>query len=326
MPGMGRLSGLDALRGIAAASVLGFHIAANTVGQGSTDAYLGVDFFFLLSGFVMARTYETKLSEGMSPAHFLALRYARLWPVMACSMALGVPFVFGAFGFNWGTIVAVALNFALLPSFSNGCAFITNFPAWSIFFELAANLFHGLVIWRVRTRLLLFAVAALLAIFAAHGLGDRPLNVGMDSGNFLAGFRRVLLTYLLGVWLYRSFGETPPIKVPAWLALGLMPAIFFATWAFNANPGVLDLIFAVLVGPVVLLGGLTLKPGPALLWLGRISFPLYAVHSPIIALLVLYKLPVLLALPLALVAATALERVPSSKFGRSRAVAGQATV
>jgi len=85
----GRLSGLDGLRGIAALGVLSFHIWRVPGGNG----YLAVDFFFLLSGYVMARSYEDRLRDGGSGAAraFMAARSGgstRRWRSRACSGCL----------------------------------------------------------------------------------------------------------------------------------------------------------------------------------------------------------------------------------------------
>ena len=70
-----RLLGLDALRGIAAIMVVMFHLGLPMMGS-----HLAVDFFFMLSGFVMARTYDERLQTGaMSPLAFMIKRYRRLW-------------------------------------------------------------------------------------------------------------------------------------------------------------------------------------------------------------------------------------------------------
>jgi peptidoglycan/LPS O-acetylase OafA/YrhL len=74
---------LDGLRGIAAFSVVFFHLS---FGPNNTSpiskAYLAVDFFFALSGFVIAKAYEKKLSERLSLFEFIKIRVIRLYPLV----------------------------------------------------------------------------------------------------------------------------------------------------------------------------------------------------------------------------------------------------
>src|SRR5262245_61697811 len=87
---MNRLYGLDALRGVAALAVLFHHYE---VIFGSTHyfsrAYLAVDVFFMISGYVMARTYEGRLGNSLSAVQFLWIRIKRLWPTMAVGTTIG---------------------------------------------------------------------------------------------------------------------------------------------------------------------------------------------------------------------------------------------
>ena len=87
---------LDGVRGIAALAVMMFHIAWwPHFGRPFPSAYLAVDLFFALSGFVVAHAYSPRLSQGMSPWGFLRLRVVRLWPLYALGLAVGVAAVIG---------------------------------------------------------------------------------------------------------------------------------------------------------------------------------------------------------------------------------------
>src|ERR1700741_4639067 len=86
-----RLQGLDPLRGIAALTVLFGHAASLAENAHLTiRVHLAVDLFFVLSGYVMAHGYEKKLSQGLSEAQFLVIRFWRIWPTMAIGALLGV--------------------------------------------------------------------------------------------------------------------------------------------------------------------------------------------------------------------------------------------
>ena len=281
-----RLPGLDALRGIAAACVMVMHLSAMYTGfvQRLAPAYLAVDFFFLLSGFVMARTYEQRLRAGrIDPLTFLAMRYRRLWPVMLIGAVLSLPFVLRD-SESWEVAATVSLpNLFLLPTFAAPEIFRLNVPAWSIFFELLANLLHALVIQRLGN----WALAVVVALSAgALGLAAwhfGTLDLGARNDTMVGGLVRVCFAYGLGVLLWRLHGDRAPIPVPPLLALLAMPVLFAAATRWSFTGWRLDFAFVVIGCPLILWGGLRMRGFERIASAaGALSFPLYAVHYPLL--------------------------------------------
>lgn len=284
----GRLPGLDMLRGVAALCVVGLHLFAiygdipNVFGKG----YLAVDLFFMLSGYVMARTYEPRMARGLSPISFFLARYRRLWPIMAVGGLIGLPKL-------WldppviGFAVAAVFNLLLLPIPAVGVAFPLNIPAWSIFFELTANLIHGLILWRLGARWLLALAAVTIPLAFWVGLKYATFDVGAHTEDYFAGLPRVLLSYLAGIVLCRWWQDSPPLAVPPLLAFVAMPLAFASAWALGIEDWRLDLLFIVVLCPLLIAGGLRYRASEGTgaqiaLWLGALSFPLYAVHMPVL--------------------------------------------
>ncbi len=280
-----RLTGLDALRGVAALAVVLMHTHAlfPSFPDYAPKAYLAVDFFFVLSGFVMARTYEHRLAKGYGAGRFFAARYHRLWPTMLLGALLFLPFLNEAtHDPDWHWQSQVLPNLLLLPSLSSDNLFPLNVPAWSIFFELVANLIHGLVLWRLRLRWI--AAIALLSLIgivqAAMTLGN--FDIGSAHGQLLAGLFRVGVTYCMGIALWRVWGERRLHGYIGLLALLALPLAF--TVSDNALHGwIYDLGFVLLACPLLMLGALAISRGTGLAKIsGDLSFPLYAVHYPIL--------------------------------------------
>lgn len=285
-PASTRLIGLDALRGIAALCVVLFHV--RTIFPSTTElsprAYLAVDFFFVLSGFVMARVYEPKLAKGMGGERFLKIRYMRLWPTIAFGCLLFIPFVLEAAGGLNATFAKVfVVNMLLLPALGEKEFFPLNLPAWSIFFELLANLAHGFVLWRLGTRGLI-ALAALCLIglgWQVQAFGN--LNLGAGAGEFLAGVLRVGFSYTLGIVLWRVWGERRVRVVAGFAALIAMPILFALPLGDQIPPWAFDLGFVAIASPLILIGGLTIRSGgQSAALVGELSFPLYATHFPML--------------------------------------------
>ncbi|MEY4160191.1 MAG: hypothetical protein RLZZ136_812, partial [Pseudomonadota bacterium] len=286
-PGTRRLLGLDALRGIAALCVviMHTHVLFPDTPNLSAKAYLAVDFFFILSGYVMARTYEPRLAnKGLSARQFFIARYRRLWPTMLIGGLLFIPFLADATGDtdpHW--LKLVLPNLLLLPSPLSENLFPLNVPAWSIFFELIANLVHGLILRRFGWRGV--GITCLLCglglAYAAHGAGG--LDIGSGHNDLLKGLLRVGMTYCMGILLWRHWGQKQIAAPFAVLALVAMPMLFwlgamplFQTWLF-------DFTIVILACPLILLGGLALRGGGWFAkWAGELSFPLYATHYAVL--------------------------------------------
>jgi len=181
----GRLPGLEALRCAAAVCILLLHTRAvfggpRVFGKG----YLAVEFFLMLSGFLMAYAQEARLARGTAPVDFMVKRYKRLWPTMALGGVIGLPRLYlRAKSLLHFTGMALA-NLALLPvSFMREC-FPLNIPAWTVFYELVANTLHVAVLRHLRLRTICIGIALLVGLAAyadradIHVLGE--LCRGLD--------------------------------------------------------------------------------------------------------------------------------------------------
>src|SRR5512138_2960265 len=112
---------LDGLRGVAAVMVVIFHIFETFTGGDHTKqvinhGYLAVDFFFLLSGFVIGYAYDERWGK-MSIKHFFKLRLVRLQPMVIAGMLIGAVFFYFQDSVLWPTIHAVPVWKMLLILF-----------------------------------------------------------------------------------------------------------------------------------------------------------------------------------------------------------------
>jgi peptidoglycan/LPS O-acetylase OafA/YrhL len=306
--------GLDALRGIAALCVVVLHAGAlyPAFPNYSGKAYIAVDFFFMLSGFVMARTYEPRLANGYLGARFFIARYRRLWPTMALGGVMFLPFLHEAAPDPGLFYKLVVLNLLLLPALTSREVFPLNVPAWSVFYELVANLLHGYVLWRLNVRWLTTMCLIALAGVAAASYSPGTLDVGSGRNELLGGLSRVLFGYGIGIVIWRTWGEARLHTAFGIASLFAMPLLFAvpAEWRLGYWP--YDLIVEAAACPLILIGGLALLRGPGnrlgkwlAQWSGELSFPLYAVHFPLLYWLRKWGLPPEAAIALCLPVAAA---------------------
>jgi peptidoglycan/LPS O-acetylase OafA/YrhL len=266
---MGRLTGLDALRGIAALCVLIHHLRLFEGFPQFTKGYLAVDFFFVLSGYVMARTYE---GDFPGAATFLWMRFKRFWPTVQVGSALGLLIL------AWRgqlDVAGVLLALAIVPNPWTMWAFPFNPPAWSLFLELTANYVHGFIA-RVPTWLLTVAVVAFAVVNMPFAYVHGGNIGGPEFHSLLPGLARVGFGYILGIVLFRWWHDRPPVR-PYWRVTALLLPLLLGLgqfWWF-------DFFFVAVACPVLVAGGLAWDAT----WgrtVGSISFPLYAVHYPIV--------------------------------------------
>jgi peptidoglycan/LPS O-acetylase OafA/YrhL len=297
MAGHERYRLLDELRGVAALAVLVFHIG--TRGGGPLilpNGFLAVDFFFMLSGFVIAEAYETRLAGGMTFTAFAARRLVRMAPVaMLGALAGGAYLVARAFAAPARSdplaevLGANLLNLLILPKLWHGRAtgwemFPANGPLWSLFFEIAINFVWAAVLAGRSTKLLCGLVAASAGLLVILGLRFGTLDIGWEAVSLAGGVARVGFGFGIGLLLHRArhlvprMGRSSAIMVLAALVYFLTLPLPVLGW---------QLLVVLVCMPAVLLvavaaGQERVLPGGALL--GRLSYPVYGTHVPVLAL------------------------------------------
>ncbi len=285
---------LDGLRGVAACVVLWFHLSL----PGFRHGYLAVDFFFMLSGFVIAFAYQKKLDEGFGFWDFMAVRVARLYPLYLLGLVLGafwfVPHAMsGSIGMTLRQAAAeFGLGLLVLPSppalqTGDSSMFPFNIALWSLFFEVSANAAHALFLRRRATRTLLaiVVIAAAALVWQARHAGS--VDLGTQTKDAVAGLTRVVFGYVTGMLLLRAWkGGVArvhlPDSVPAGALLaGVLLAVMDAPrwgWAYDVA-----VLFAVL--PCLLLASAYTDVSPRWVdlcaFLGTTSYAMYVLHPPV---------------------------------------------
>ena len=314
---------LDGLRGVAALAVVWYHVnegfafaSGSPVVSGFNHGYMAVDFFFILSGFVIGYAYDDRWKgpRRMTAPRFFLRRLARLHPMVVMGAVIGaVSFcVQGCDRWDGGhaTLTAVALALAcaacLVPAVAgvssydvrgNGEMFPLNGPTWSLFFEYIGNAAYALLLRRLPTRALAVLAAALgaaLAAFAvtdAAGYGNFGVGWTLDGVNLGGGLLRMLFPFSMGLLMSRAAAPRP-VKGAWWICAAALIAVMAVphispAGAVSAN-GIYEAVCIILVFPaIVWLGAGSAATGSlsrACRGLGAISYPLYAVHYPLMYL------------------------------------------
>ena len=230
---------LDGLRGVAALLVIWYHVfegfATSPIDQKFNHGYLAVDFFFILSGFVIGYAYDDRWKTTMTQKEFFKRRLIRLHPMVVMGAVLGA-ITFCIQGCEqWdGTRVSISmvmlamlLNLFLIPAVpgtgpevrGNGEMYPLNGPSWSLFFEYIGNILYALFIRRLSTKALtiLVVIAGIgLASFSIFNLsGNYHLGVGwsMIDYNLIGGFLRMLFAFSIGLLMSRIF---KPVHALRW--------------------------------------------------------------------------------------------------------------
>jgi peptidoglycan/LPS O-acetylase OafA/YrhL len=289
---------LDGLRGVAAIMVVTLHVLHPFDISLSPHAGLAVDFFFCLSGFVIGYAYENRLLGTMSFVEFAVARIIRLYPLILVGLLLGFLVAVAkattahqpAFIPNLLIVTALeALFVPFPPSLGLGWPELPPLdpPAWSLFFEFCANFAYAAFVTRLTKSVLppLLGFGATIVFVQAYALG------GVDGGNhwhgFYEGFGRVFFPYLCGLVLYRLWCARP-LGCLARLA-PITPIALFAVLACPVSPSVnwlYESLVVVVAFPLIVRAAALDAPGPRTtaiyLFLGRLSYPLYILHYPLI--------------------------------------------
>ncbi len=284
---------LDGLRGVAAILILIFHAPDMTLRNLLPGSYLAVDLFFVLSGFILARVYQGRFDNGMSPREFIALRLARLYPLYLLGTFGSLALLAGRLALNpdmvapAATTVLGALFF--LPTFDRSDPalhlYALNFPAWSLFFEIVINIGFALVARHLTDRRLaaIMAVGAVMLVATSVYFGS--LSTGMAWPNAVGGLGRVCYTFFAGVAVERAWqrGLLPRIAISPLVAAAVV-VVLFATPLGPWRAGY-DALVALVVLPLLILGAARREPAGRVSGvfaaIGTGSYALYMLHAPI---------------------------------------------
>lgn len=305
---------LDGLRGVAALLVIWYHVfeafATSPIDQRFNHGYMAVDFFFILSGFVIGYAYDDRWKTSMTIKDFIKRRLIRLHPMVIMGAVLGAITFYIQGCEKWdGTQVSISmlmlamlLNLFLIPAIpgsghevrGNGEMYPLNGPSWSLFFEYIGNLLYALFIRRMSTKALtvfvIFAGIGLASFAISNFSGYGHLGVGWSllDYNLLGGFLRLLFSFSIGLLMSRIF-KPVHIRGAFWIC-SLTIAVLLSvphiggTEALWMN-GIYDSVCSIIIFPIlVYLGasGKTTDKGTSKIckFLGDISYPLYIVHYP----------------------------------------------
>lgn len=319
---------LDGLRGVAALLVVFYHIfegfsfaeLTNNAGDGLittlNHGHIAVDFFFILSGFVISYAYDDRWGK-MSLGGFFKRRLIRLHPMLVMGAIVGTVSFLAVGCQQWSgqttpigwVIIAMLLTMFMIPAISgaphevrgNGEMFPLNGPGWSLFFEYIGNIVYALVIRRLSTKLLGVLVVILGVLHAWFFVGNISeydcIGVGwtIDSVNFWGGFIRMMFPFTVGMLLSRTF-KPRKIKRAFWICSALLIASFAVPYIASSSNFSINSLYefvciAFLFPAVVWMGacdaGEDGYTGKINKFLGELSYPLYIVHYPI--MYVFYK-------------------------------------
>ena len=317
---------LDGLRGVAALLVVWYHVFEGFQFAGNkpvidfiNHGYLAVDFFFILSGFVVGYAYDNRWGKTLTTGGFFRRRLIRLQPMVCMGALIGaVSFLLtgmerwdGSHATLGLTLLAFVCGCLMLPALpgmprevrGNGEMFPLNGPCWSLFFEYIGNIVYALVIRRLSTRLLSLLTVALccaltwFAVTDQSGYGSIGVGWTVDSMNMLGGSLRMLCPFTAGVLLSRIFKPFQNVRGAFWISSAVLLALFhvpyinssyalggiFHTLSLN---GVFESVCIVAIFPLVVwfaASGKTTDVASTRIcrFLGDISYPLYIVHYPL---------------------------------------------
>lgn len=298
---------LDSIRGIAAVSVILYHISWVNFVEAQAyvrNSYLMVDLFFVLSGFVISYAYGKKIASAPDFLKFMWLRFWRLWPlhfaflivflIIECLKAL-VQWRFGLIAnnpaFSINNFSSFVGNVFLVQSLHIYNDLTFNYPSWSISVEFYTYILFGSVVFisgNKRTLLIWLVVICGISLGALVLLGADGFALAHSFGivRCLFGFFLGVLTFALYERSWNSSIIANNKRLISYLTLAVV--IVFCLFLALKSRGFSDFAIYPLSAAVVLFVALTPSDGPTrflrttpFVWLGTISYSIYMVHASV---------------------------------------------
>lgn len=288
------LKPITALRFAAALWVAIYAFWENLAGVGLpglvAKGYLGVELFFVLSGFILSHVYLAQAGEKrFSYGRFLWARVARVYPLHIATL-LGVGLLAAAAIVAGMSVDSNVLSWSSLPAnllmvhaWGLAPAAGWNHPSWSISAEWFAYLCFpafAFVFWRLRDKPATAVLGAAAFLAVLYFVFEQWAGFPLTEATIRWGALRIVPCFALGCALYLVYRKAP-LKAP-----GISAAIFLALMLASAALGLWDAITVLLAGGLILslaslpnerAGWLASKPA---VYLGEISYSVYMVCVP----------------------------------------------
>lgn len=304
---------LDALRGVAAVMVVIFHLfeahaGGNKLIQVVNHGYLAVDFFFLLSGFVIGYAYDDRWQK-MSLKEFFKRRLIRLQPMVVMGSIVGAALfyfqqsstVFPGIGEMpvWKVLLLMGIGSTMIPVPPSMDVrgwhetYPLNGPAWSLFYEYVANILYAVIVRRFSKTLLTLLVVASAGVLVHYAVtvnGDMIGGWSLESLQIRIGLTRVMFPFFAGLLLCRA-AKLPHIKNAfLWCSLLLITVLVIPRIGGADHlwmNGLYESLIIIFIFPLIVLlgaGGTVQGKWQTKLgkFLGDISYPIYITHYPFI--------------------------------------------
>ena len=273
---------------------MGFHIEEYT--HILKNAYVGVDFFFILSGFIMAHSYVTQITQKkFSFLTFMKRRFARIYPVHFVTLMAfcGLGFLFFLLGIKPNipekyTLEAIPINLLLLQAWGLKAEGTFNTPSWSISAEwLAYLLFLPLILLLLKLNKILSLTLTIITMIAFYFITPSITGTQMTGLAHHLGILRIIPEFFYGIAMYLFLSyKIPSQKISTALWVGGLIAMLFCL-----HFGVLDLITIFLFGILIYAlaarscyGQHHILDNPVLIYGGQISYSMYMIHALIYTL------------------------------------------
>ncbi len=293
------LAPLEGWRGVVALCVVSFHFSNLFFNEHWTPfGYLGVDFFFILSGFIIARQYEAGIAmRTVSFRTFAIRRLARLYPLYIVS--IGAALLIDHYMIPWNSPLKI-IDFGMGPNFVawilaqlTMTGSIThmaqpNGPIWSVSAEWIVNLAFFALVWHYR-RISTILLWLIVGFTAAYLINISPHS--LETPTHFVPIGRSILGFCFGWLIFRYHQRLP--RIPVIFLYPLEIALLIATLMLASNHQALlvygvDYMFQLVLIPLLLVVSLYrfglicfIFSLPVMTFLGRISYSIYLLHYPL---------------------------------------------
>lgn len=303
---------LDGLRGVAALIVVAFHIfethATSHLNQIINHGYLAVDFFFLLSGFVIGYAYDDRWQK-ITIGTFFKRRLQRLQPMVVMGMIIGA----ACFYFSdsamfplihtvpfWKMLLVMVIGFTLIPvpisMDIRGWQEMhpLNGPGWSLFFEYIANILYAIGLRKLSKPalgvLVALAAAALIHYAVTSKTGDVVGGWSLNAEQLRVGFTRMMYPFFAGLLLSRITKPAHVKNAFFWCSFLIAIVLIIPRIGGATNlwmNGLYESLIIILIFPLIVYLGASGEihgryESRICKFLGNLSYPIYITHYPLI--------------------------------------------